>query len=344
MLHQELPRIESTPLDGWERWIVPALAVGRGADRCRHPAVVGQALLAALAIVGGAWCRRPAFAPSDPPSASSSRLSPGPDYSLVGCGARTQRGSRGADRRRRCPPCRQRRLSRTFRQHAAASRWRRQTRRQRPWTRSDRWPGATARAALQASRPVREQPGRGRPGRRARRPAAVAFPGAPQRTRWPSRRPDRRADGRRNSPSRASWRQWSTRKARSSRRTACSPIGRWLGPTSSSKRVSPTWSRSAKASRCASLPKARPASRSGPCMFRPTPAEDGAGTFLLFDTQRCGRSAGQFVELAGASRHAADRAGAGRSRRPVPDHEQRLPTGGGSQGVDACPSIRATWS
>ena len=30
MLHQKLPRIDSTPLDGWGRWLAPALILGVG--------------------------------------------------------------------------------------------------------------------------------------------------------------------------------------------------------------------------------------------------------------------------------------------------------------------------
>jgi len=37
MLYQELPRIESTPLDGWGRWLAPALifAAALGVIQCQ---------------------------------------------------------------------------------------------------------------------------------------------------------------------------------------------------------------------------------------------------------------------------------------------------------------------
>jgi hypothetical protein len=40
MLHQELPRIDSSPLDGWGSWLAPALIAGA--------ALSGASLLLAL--------------------------------------------------------------------------------------------------------------------------------------------------------------------------------------------------------------------------------------------------------------------------------------------------------
>src|SRR6476661_1983926 len=83
MLHQELPSIESTPLDGWERWLVPAIAVAAGLTAAVILGLVGQVLLAALALIAGLVAavplsRAPAtHAPEQP-------LAAGPDYSLVG--------------------------------------------------------------------------------------------------------------------------------------------------------------------------------------------------------------------------------------------------------------------
>jgi two-component system cell cycle sensor histidine kinase/response regulator CckA len=83
MLYQELPRIDSTPLDGWSRWLVPALV----AAACLTVALIlflaGYPLVAGLAVLvgGGAAAillRQPAA------SVSAEPLVGGPDYSLVG--------------------------------------------------------------------------------------------------------------------------------------------------------------------------------------------------------------------------------------------------------------------
>src|SRR4051794_37956793 len=83
MLHQELPPIESTPLDGWEPWLVPAIAVAAGLTAAVILVAVGQTLLGAFALVGGiaaavVLSRAPATQPLEQPLAAS------PDYSLVG--------------------------------------------------------------------------------------------------------------------------------------------------------------------------------------------------------------------------------------------------------------------
>src|SRR4051812_47837989 len=84
MLYEELPHIESTPLDGWGRWLAPALVVAVGATLAVVLLLFGQSLPAiiamALGAVGAAIMarRRPNEAlPLDP-------LVAGPDYSLVG--------------------------------------------------------------------------------------------------------------------------------------------------------------------------------------------------------------------------------------------------------------------
>src|ERR1700743_4027138 len=53
MLYQELPSIEATPLDGWGRWLAPAL-VGAGALTVAAVLLlVGYALLGGVTLVGG---------------------------------------------------------------------------------------------------------------------------------------------------------------------------------------------------------------------------------------------------------------------------------------------------
>src|SRR5437763_2715330 len=84
MLHQELPPIESTPRDGWGRWLAPALAAAAGLTAAVMLLIFGQRLLAVLALVAGSVAavlllrRAPAAAAADAP------LTAGPDYALVG--------------------------------------------------------------------------------------------------------------------------------------------------------------------------------------------------------------------------------------------------------------------
>jgi two-component system cell cycle sensor histidine kinase/response regulator CckA len=84
MLFQELPRIESSPLDGLERWLVPALVAGAAITVAALLALFGAPLLggaAALVGIGSAvfaLVRAPrARGPEEP-------LIVGPDYALLG--------------------------------------------------------------------------------------------------------------------------------------------------------------------------------------------------------------------------------------------------------------------
>ena len=84
MLYQKLPRIDSTPLDGWGRWLVPTLVAAAGLTAAVVLLLVGYALLAGALLVAGTVAaatllnkRKPAEAPAEP-------LAAGPDYALVG--------------------------------------------------------------------------------------------------------------------------------------------------------------------------------------------------------------------------------------------------------------------
>jgi two-component system cell cycle sensor histidine kinase/response regulator CckA len=83
MLYQELPQIESTPLDGWGRWLAPALIVAAGISAAllllllRLPVPAGALVLAAVACAALVYARKPA-APAQQP------LVIGPDYALLG--------------------------------------------------------------------------------------------------------------------------------------------------------------------------------------------------------------------------------------------------------------------
>ena len=46
MLHQELPQIDSSPLDGWGGWLVPALTAGAALSAALLLFVAGQSALA----------------------------------------------------------------------------------------------------------------------------------------------------------------------------------------------------------------------------------------------------------------------------------------------------------
>jgi two-component system, cell cycle sensor histidine kinase and response regulator CckA len=84
MLYQELPRIESTRLDGWARWLAPAVIVGAALTIALLLLLVGQTLFAAAAVLGGLSAA--AFVHLRSPRALSPDvpLVVGPDYSLVG--------------------------------------------------------------------------------------------------------------------------------------------------------------------------------------------------------------------------------------------------------------------
>jgi len=84
MLYQELPEIESTALDGWGRWLTPALIAGAALTVALLLVGVGQPLIAAgmmlVGLVGAAvvYFRTPAArTPTEP-------LVAGPDFALLG--------------------------------------------------------------------------------------------------------------------------------------------------------------------------------------------------------------------------------------------------------------------
>lgn len=85
MLHQELPDVASRPLDGGERWLLPALCGGAVLTVAAFWFLFGAVaalVVAVLAIGGGAagW-----FAFRSPPAAAPTEaLQTGPDYGLVG--------------------------------------------------------------------------------------------------------------------------------------------------------------------------------------------------------------------------------------------------------------------
>ena len=84
MLYQELPSIDSTRLDGWARWLTPALIVGAAISAALLLLVAGQTLPAGAFVVVGAagaaiarWRAPHGSTPTEP-------LVVGPDYTLLG--------------------------------------------------------------------------------------------------------------------------------------------------------------------------------------------------------------------------------------------------------------------
>ncbi|HKP34217.1 MAG TPA: PAS domain-containing protein, partial [Sphingomicrobium sp.] len=84
MLYQELPRIDSTPLDGWARWLVPALIAAAAISATLVLLFLGYPLvwtIPVLVIAGGAAIL---LLPRSSAQKVAEPLIGGPDYSLVG--------------------------------------------------------------------------------------------------------------------------------------------------------------------------------------------------------------------------------------------------------------------
>ena len=84
MLYQELPRIDSTPLDGWSRWLAPALIFAAALTAAVMLLLTSQVWIAGVAMIvglaaAGFSLRKPAAGVISP-----DQLVEVPDYSLVG--------------------------------------------------------------------------------------------------------------------------------------------------------------------------------------------------------------------------------------------------------------------
>src|SRR5438309_3874314 len=84
MLYQELPRIDSSPLDGWSRWLAPALMLAAVTTAAVVLLLVGAPLLAALSVVAGIAGAALSLRNSAMSTRPAEPLVGGPDYSLVG--------------------------------------------------------------------------------------------------------------------------------------------------------------------------------------------------------------------------------------------------------------------
>jgi len=85
MLYEELPAIEAGPLDGWGRWLMPALILAAAVTVAVLLAIAGASVLAwATAMVVGVAVSAFAYARDGAAKAPSATLVVGPDYSLIG--------------------------------------------------------------------------------------------------------------------------------------------------------------------------------------------------------------------------------------------------------------------
>ncbi|HXS48920.1 MAG TPA: response regulator [Sphingomicrobium sp.] len=84
MLYQELPAIDSTPIDGWGRWLAPALIVAAAVTAAVLLLLAGQPLIAALLFVAGLGGGAFAYVRGAAPAVPVEPLAVGPDYGLLG--------------------------------------------------------------------------------------------------------------------------------------------------------------------------------------------------------------------------------------------------------------------
>jgi two-component system cell cycle sensor histidine kinase/response regulator CckA len=84
MLYQELPRIESSPLDGWGRWLVPALIAAATVTAAALLALFGVPLAAGAVAVVGIALAAFAYVRSPGSTGAGEPLTLGPDYALLG--------------------------------------------------------------------------------------------------------------------------------------------------------------------------------------------------------------------------------------------------------------------
>ena len=84
MLYQELPEIESTPLDGWGRWLAPALIVGAAVTAALVALLSARPLIAAALVVLGIIGAAVAYFRQREARSPIQSVVLGPDYALLG--------------------------------------------------------------------------------------------------------------------------------------------------------------------------------------------------------------------------------------------------------------------
>ena len=139
-------------------------------------------------------------------------------------------------------------------------------------------------------------------------------------------------------------RRWSTTRAGSWPPTSRSPTALFATGQRTTACASPNSSSVARKASSICWPRARAAP---PLRLVHVPVDAGSGRGRGHSSccsTRSKQRAARFQQHPGAARHAAARPGAGRPRRPLPDHEQGVPRAGGHQGQAKPPSIPAIWS
>src|SRR5436305_1146907 len=84
MLHQELPQIDSSPLDGWGSWLVPGLIGAVALTAAVLLLLSGQPSLAAVAVAAGLIAGGAVYWRGTRTRHVREPIVAGPDYSLVG--------------------------------------------------------------------------------------------------------------------------------------------------------------------------------------------------------------------------------------------------------------------
>jgi len=84
MLQQELPRIDSSPLDGWGRWLAPALIAAAGLTIAVVLLLVGQSTIGIVAAIAGLALAAVTYFRGMKQPAVVEPIMGGPDFSLVG--------------------------------------------------------------------------------------------------------------------------------------------------------------------------------------------------------------------------------------------------------------------
>jgi two-component system cell cycle sensor histidine kinase/response regulator CckA len=84
MLYQELPRIDAGPLSGTGRWLAPALVAGAALSVAIILLLLGQILIAAVGVAGGAALAGALYFSRPRQTPSGEMLVVGPDYSVAG--------------------------------------------------------------------------------------------------------------------------------------------------------------------------------------------------------------------------------------------------------------------
>src|SRR6185437_9023931 len=84
MLYQELPHIDSSPLDGWSRWLAPILLVAAALTVAALLLAAGFAIVAGAAVIAGAIAAVFMLRRAEVAQQPRLPLTTSPDYSLVG--------------------------------------------------------------------------------------------------------------------------------------------------------------------------------------------------------------------------------------------------------------------